>query len=269
MKSIFTKQQQEFMVNNHLTMSYREIGEQIGFTERQVRGWLNNHGHIKYRKINDTYFENIDTPLKAYFLGFIYADGWICANENPRNYEFGMELQSQDKYILDKLNEELGGLNKIYHKDPHVLYIGEQAVHGGHSDTLRVYSKPLVLSLIKNGIETNKTLKPVYPVVDKSFFFDWLRGYIDGDGCFYSNDGFRVVMHITSARREPLEYIMGVLDSYDIKTSIYRENDRKYRLMCYSQNSVSKLVGYLYHSNDLLFLKRKYEKIKHLLGFAA
>ena len=65
MKKIFTDEQEKFMINNYLTMSYKEIGEKLGFTERQIRGRLNNMGYTKIRKINDHYFNIIDIPLKA------------------------------------------------------------------------------------------------------------------------------------------------------------------------------------------------------------
>lgn len=71
----FSKSDVEFMKNNYSTMSYKEIAEQIGFSERQVRGKINNMGLKKLRKFNDLYFRKIDSPLKAYFLGFIFADG--------------------------------------------------------------------------------------------------------------------------------------------------------------------------------------------------
>lgn len=268
MKSIFNESHKKYMVDNYLTMSYKEIGDNIGFSERQIRGWLNNNGYVKNRKIKDDYFCCIDTPLKAYFLGFIYADGWICTNEQARNYELGIELQSEDKYLLEKLNDELGGLNKIYHHNPEVRYIKGVRANSGHSDVLRVYSKPLVLSLIKNGIEKNKTQKDVYPVVPDSLFFDWLRGYIDGDGCFYNKEN-SMLMHITCSTQAPLKYIQSKLNKYGITTSIYKENPKKYRLNCTNKNSLYILVNRLYYKDGLFYLKRKYEKVKHLLGSAA
>lgn len=38
------------------------------------------------KKFNEDYFELIDTPEKAYFLGFIFADG--CLIDNPKEYRW-------------------------------------------------------------------------------------------------------------------------------------------------------------------------------------
>ena len=267
---IFSQNDIEFIKNNYDTMTSNEIGEVLGFDAKQIRNKaLSLNLPKKKRQIDDKYFDNIDTPLKAYFLGFIYADGYVIYNENNRNYELGMELQSQDKYVLEKLNQEIGGKNIIYHSEPKdVLIQGRQIAHGGHSDILRIYSKKLVCGLIKNGIEENKTLKDLYPVVDDKFFFDFLRGYIDGDGCYYT-DGNQTYMHITCASIAPLMYIQDKLNNYEIKTQIYTENEKKYRLMCTSFNEMNKLVNRLYYDDDLFCLKRKYQKVKHFLGFAA
>ena len=108
--SIFSKQDIEFIKSNYDTMTSAEIGEILGFDARQIQGKVNKLNlKNKKRNINDTFFHNIDTRLKAYFIGFIYADGYIVYDEDKHNYEFGMELQSEDKYILEKLNDELGG----------------------------------------------------------------------------------------------------------------------------------------------------------------
>jgi intein-encoded DNA endonuclease-like protein len=131
-----------------------------------------------------------------------------------------------------------------------------------------VYSKQLVCDLAKQGIETNKSLKDTIPLVDDSLFFDFLRGYIDGDGCYYV-DNNHTYMHITCGNRVPLEYVQNKLEQFNIKTKIYTESDRKYRLMCTSFNEMNKLINCLYYKDDLFCLQRKYEKIKHFLGLTA
>lgn len=269
MKSIFNKQQIDFIKKNYENMSYKEIASTLGFTERQVRGKINNMGLTKLRKINTHYFDVIDTPLKAYFLGFIFADGWIIYKPDNRNYELGIELQSGDKYILEKLNEELGNQNIIYHSNPKEVIINGVTAHRGHTDYIRIYSKDIVVALIKHGVESNKTLKNIFPKINNEYFFDFLRGYIDGDGCYYLNNN-HLNMHITCSSIEPLKYLQEVLHEYNIKTYTYKEKERKYRLVCCDIQSMNILVNRLYYSDDLFYLKRKYEKIKTLInGFAA
>lgn len=269
-QQLFSKDDIEFIKNNYQFMTCAEISNVLGFTTSQVKGKVDKlHLPRKKRKINDDYFKNIDTPLKAYLLGFIYADGWIVNNEARGNYEFGMELQSQDKYILEKINDELGGQNIIYHSnDDDIFIFNDRLVHKGHSDTLRVYSKKIVNDLIKHGVVTNKSKKDIFPVVDDNVFFDFLRGYIDGDGCYYVNNG-HTYMHITCASIVPLRYLQDKLKSFCIETHIYSENSTKHRLMCINTQEMQKLVNCLYYSNDVFCLIRKYDKIKHFLGLAS
>ena len=248
---LFTEKDKEFIKNNYQTMSYPEIGKKLGFTSSQIRGKIQNmHLPNKRRDINKHYFDIIDDSLKAYLLGFIFADGWICYNESSGYYEFGMELQSGDKYVLEKINEVLGNQNVIYHRNPREHEILGKKIHIGHMDKLRVYSQDLVLGLMRNGIATQKSQKDTFPIVDDAFFFDFLRGYIDGDGCYYV-DNDCTYMHITCASNKPLLFIQNKLKEFDIETRLYTENAKKHRLMCINTTEMKKLVGRLYYKDDL------------------
>ena len=263
-KTIFTQEMLDYMIANYQTMEYEEIAHHVGLTNKQVRTKMSQLGYRKNRTFNNRYFQFIDTPLKAYFLGFIFADGWICANESTRNYEFGMELQSEDKYILDALNSELGGIHKIFHTDACRTIILGHEVNRGDSDTLRVYSKPLVTDLISNGIETNKTQKDTIPHVSDELFFDFLRGYVDGDGCYWSTVQRPncIYLHITCASKKALEYLQDRLTWFDVKTQVYTEDDRKHRLMCTNYDDMKNLVNKMYPNKNVLCLKRKIKLIE-------
>ncbi len=272
-KAIFTKEQINFMINNYETMQYKEIGNILGFTERQIRGKLNNMGYTKNRKFNNRYFQHIDTPLKAYFLGYIFADGWVCHNNATHNYEFGMELQEQDKYVLEKLNSELGGVHKIFYDNSKTTIILNHEANRGPTNILRVYSKNLVEDLISNGISTNKSQKDIIPHIEnENLFFDFMRGYIDGDGCYWKikqrpND---IYLHITCASRLVLEYLQNRLNQFNIKTQIYTEKDKKHRLMCTNYNDMKTFINKMYYKNDVFCLTRKKNKIeKYLVKEAA
>src|SRR5690606_34041342 len=53
--------------------------------------------------IDETFFDVIDTEEKAYFLGFLYADGY---NNTDRN-SVALSLKEDDKEILEILNNLL------------------------------------------------------------------------------------------------------------------------------------------------------------------
>ena len=62
--------------------------------------------------VSDThYFDIIDTEDKAYFLGFIYADGCLFRNELKIN------IHKQDIDILEKLKLFMNSNSKIHFRD--------------------------------------------------------------------------------------------------------------------------------------------------------
>lgn len=268
-KNLFTDKDISYMKTHYLDMSYKEIAEHLGFTERQIRGKINNMGLTKLREINDNYFHEIDNPLKAYFLGFIYADGYLIFNEETRTYELGIEIQLQDKYILEKLNNELGGQNIIYIKKGKEKIIKNNVCCSHDSAIIRIYSKKIVTDLISHGIEPNKTQKDIYPQIEDKYFFDWLRGYIDGDGCYYISSKHLLSINITSASKFVLQYLQSRLYSYNIETHIYSEQERKHRLYCFKKEEVHKLLNHLYPSTQVFCLSRKYNKIISFISGSA
>ena len=62
---------------------------------------------------DETYFSTIDTPEKAYWLGFIYADGYISKKQNG-NPVFGITLAEEEPLI--KLNKCLKSTQPAFSK---------------------------------------------------------------------------------------------------------------------------------------------------------
>lgn len=266
MKKIFNKEQEEFIRDNYKTMRYATIANLLGFSERQVRGWVNNHCGSKLRKFNKSYFEVIDTPEKAYWVGFIYADGYLVYRPEKRTYELGIELQKEDKCILERLNQVLGGQHKLYYKEQ-VKEICGHAPSKTESWVLRVYSKKIVEDLMNLGIYPNKTARAEFPKIEK-FFWDFLRGYFDGDGCFYINKVKYPVVNITSSHCEVLYHISEELLKYGIKSAVYKEHELKYRLWLFNQNALL-FCSRMYHTKCDTKLNRKHLKYLKFLGLAA
>ncbi len=118
-----------------------------------------------------TFFDEIDTPAKAYFLGFIAADGYVRRSGK----EVAIYIHSKDVEILHTLLNESGWKeSKISER---VNLAGNTMV------SLSLYSKHLVNSLSSWGINPAKShnLKIIRPIPEP-FQKDFVRGVWDGDG---------------------------------------------------------------------------------------
>ena len=137
---------------------------------------------------------------------------------------------------------------------------------------LRVYSKQVVTDLINHGIVPNKTNSTIFPHCEQ-FFQDFVRGYLDGDGCIYinyagsnphtyisftcSNEAFLAMM------RDSIESAIGITGH------IYKETDRKYKLVYFKDSDIPVLLNWIYYDPTATMLTRKREKCNEALGLAA
>lgn len=258
----FSESDVKFMKDNYDKMSYSDIGKHLGYTERQIRGKINHMNLTKIKDFNKKYFKTIDDSDKAYWLGFIYADGYIIRREENRNHELGIELNRNDEYHLQSFNKKLGNVHKIYQKHKDLYIANNKSMSHVDTSLIRIYSKDIVDDLYNHGIVQNKTnVSSIFPKMEGAFFMDFLRGYIDGDGCIYVSNTFSSSkVHITSCGREIFDYLSVALEKdYGIKSSIYKENDRKYRLN-FRGEDMMKLLDLIYQDENCEKLERKYEK---------
>ena len=118
-----------------------------------------------HSKCNEHYFENIDSPNKAYLLGFITADGAIV------NDVLSIEVQEEDVDVLHFAKQEI---------NPYATLTPTRGC-------VRVSfgAKQIGLDLKKYGIVQNKskTIQTVpIDLIPESLLPYYFRGLIDGDG---------------------------------------------------------------------------------------
>lgn len=264
MKSIFSQEQIEYLKDNYDKMTYAEIANNLGFTERQVRGKINGLGLSKLRQFDKKYFKNIDDQHKAYWLGFIYADGYLVHNDKNRNYELGISIHYDDRYILNELNNHIGGIHKIVESIKHRKFNGYE--YDSHVSTLRIYSKEIVCDLESKNILPNKTNKKQYPIVDQRYFWEFIRGFMDGDGCICLSKG-RCSLSFTNSNDDFLNYLRDeIFKLTNIQGSIYKEKDKKYKLYYYNQEDLKIILNKIYENKDCEYLERKYKKYQSFIG---
>lgn len=236
MKKIFSNEDIKFLRENYNVMSYKDIALALGKTERQVRGKINGMGLSKTRKFNKSFFNCIDAPQKAYWLGFIFADGWVVFNQKQRTYEVGIELHERDSYILSELVSAIGGTHEISVSCHHRVFNGYE--YDAHTARLRIYSKELVLGLMSNGVVPNKTLSCEHPK-PSVYGRDFVRGFLDGDGCVTTAKNGKPVVTFTNSNKEFLSYLQGVIFSEcGVLGTVYTENERKHTLRYFRSDDV-------------------------------
>lgn len=134
------------------------------------------------RKYNydETFFEKIDTEEKAYWLGFIAADGSIISNETI--LEIG--LAKKDEQHLEKFIKSIKGSKEMIKQKK------QNAGKGKLYDAVRVSvcSAKMCKDLKKQNITPNKSLTLGFlNHIDKNLIKHYLRGYFDGDGSISTN----------------------------------------------------------------------------------
>jgi Homeodomain-like domain len=130
---------------------------------------------------NADYFDQIDTPEKAYWLGFIAADGCVTGFESG-NRRLQIKLARKDRDHLVLLHKALKASRPI--RDTEEVTLGERRPYS----VLAVYSPQIADALVRCGITPRKshTLQPWDGPA--ALMPHYWRGLVDGDGSITIND---------------------------------------------------------------------------------
>lgn len=112
-------------------------------------------------------FQVIDTEEKAYWLGFLYADGYVSSTTN----HIELALSIKDYEHIQKFGAFIGYQGSINTNDIRVR--------------LTFQDKKMHQELINKGCVPNKSLILTFPtedIVPKHLIRHFVRGYVDGDG---------------------------------------------------------------------------------------
>lgn len=72
-----------------------------------------SQGEVNRRfNVNDHYFDNIDTPNKAYFLGLLFSDGTMSTRDK---HIVRISLQESDREILEKMLDDMDATYHLYY----------------------------------------------------------------------------------------------------------------------------------------------------------
>jgi len=213
------------------------------------------HNNIEIKKkgfqtkytCNHNYFEVLNNN-SAYFLGFMFADGYITDNNRVC-----INLSSKDVSVLESFKKELNytgpiGTHKGFHK---------QIQKDFEFKSLRITSEKLCKDLAKYGVTPRKTKTIQFPNLPDHLVSDFIRGYFDGDG--WLSKGQKTILGFCSGSKQFLTSLESILrDKLDLKVKkLYVKNENCFVLHYGAKQDIADIQNFLYDDSSL-YLKRKY-----------
>lgn len=212
--------------------------------------------------LNEDFFSIIDTEEKAYWFGFILADDCILKHTRKNGkftLSFELTLCEKDKNHVELFKNSIGCNNPTIERIMPMKWIGG----GNKYYRIAFGSRKFVEDLINLGCGYRKSLNLTFPnTVPKNFINHFIRGYIDGDGCFYETSNT-----ICCSMMGTKEFLEDILKNTPINqtTGIYsKRNDGKnsYYLQI-KRNKRCKLLYHFLYDNATIYMDRKREVIKN------
>ena len=197
-------------------------------------------------KFDNTIFDVIDNEEKAYWLGFIYADGYIAKNSN--NFEIALALKDTDH--LQKFANFVKYENNIK--------------TDSYRCRFQVYDKHMKQALINLGVTPIKSLTltfPNYSQVPKELMCHFIRGYYDGDGCIITKETSqkKILTNILGTDN----FLTGILSEINIKVNINKTGSNVKQITFAIENS--KIFCEYIYKDSTIFLERKLNLYKNYL----
>lgn len=260
-KDVLTK---DFLYTNLVInkLKQHEVAKIVGCTQTVISKYARRFNielinHKLVYNTNEHYFKTWSSNM-AYILGFITADGYIYERKNALR----VELKDTDIEILKFIIGEISPNNRIIYRSKLDNRTGK--IYNQYK--ISISSKILINDLNKLGVMPRKSGKEYLPQIPQEFIYDYLRGYFDGDGCFY------IGKYPTGTPRYCLSIASSsntILDS--INKMIFHGNCRIinkkncYTLIVNNSTNINKICSLMYNGN--FCLQRKKDKYIEFLKY--
>lgn len=223
----------------------------------------NNKAGQRY-PLDETTFDIIDSEIKAYCLGFLYADGSV--GHYGGDYSIRIHLHRDDSEVLDLFRQ------CVQTTKPWYIDKRDRAI-------LALSNKRLYESLINLGVVQAKTFKITFPTLDQvpaHLIHHFIRGYFDGDGSISGRDHQIRVMAVSLISN--MAFAIGLQDILVplgfSRTKIHPipskvQKGKTVGVLHYGGGrNVQRFYDYIYR-DATVYLKRKHSRMRRLLDLRA
>ncbi len=262
-KIIFNENETKDILDKYLNqrLSMAKIGKDYNCSKTVIARILKENNIDTSKRDNHKYYADydkfhiIDSPEKAYWLGFIAADG--CNYEREGNASILINIHQKDANHLEKY--------KIFmNTNAEIKYIIQQEGFSNSTPMCRLVlnSKQMSQDLSRLGVVPRKSLILKPPIIDEKYYLPFILGYFDGDGSIshLANGEFSLSIQGT---KEILEWINDICHISKKLEKRSPNNTNNYYIRCGGTNKPYNILKKLYNSVDV-HLDRKYNIFKTL-----
>ena len=240
------------------------IAKSLGVSENCIRKQLLK-ANVAFRgpfetnrkwTLDESFFDEINTEQKAYFMGLLYADG--CLNDGKQS-SIVLSLCETDKDILEKFNLALK-------YDRPLAIIKKYGKAKQDAFTVTVQCRRMYNAVVRFGCTPRKTFTLTYPnFISAELHRHFIRGFFDGDGSMSFNGRFGYVNIVaTDMFCQSVASILN--DQLGITCNFYKPNLKDkgknhsiLNLRVKGGRQLDKLFHYMY-DNSTVYMERKYNK---------
>jgi len=200
------------------------------------------------KAVNHHYFDEL-SERSAWMLGFWMADGSIT----KRYHSYQIAFYQKDRGVLEMIKKELGS---------------EHTICGcTRAYQLQFCSKHMgktLYDIFRHSDLSEKSCCVEWPKLPDGVFWDFMRGWVDGDGhirCEYGQHRLTICcgsLPFLSAARDEIEKYTGILCSIKGGGSVNY-------MSCYGVYAQA-IVGLMYHGASL-YIERKKEDAEKLIAW--
>ena len=235
------------------------LGQVSYFISKNIGARSHREANSKY-SFNENFFNQIDTEEKAYWLGFLIADGYITKRDN--SYKIGIALSSCDIGHLEKLNKSLDSDYPIR------TYKATKNSYSNNSYSRLIYSSKIMFNdLLKYNFVEHKTniLNPPDIKLLNNFTADFIRGYFDGNGSIAHTNteknnsyAFKLV-----STKEFLDFVNNYIKEklgFSANKYYKRKDYQEVMSLEFGGNLKTQKILDLLYKNATIYLDRKYQR---------
>lgn len=250
-----------WLEEQYLLLKYTsEISKKFNINEDTLEYWRKKYNikkdvnvyHAKKYIYNEFYFDNINTSEKAYWLGFIMADGCVTSSNGKQTNRLEIVLAVKDKSHLQKFLQCIGSNQEVKIKT-----VKDKRGFETTRAYVRICSAKICKSLSKFGVLKKKTGKELIPEISNDFIWDFIRGYFDGDGSITKPKNLAV--KICSSSKQIVNQIIEAFREYNIIVKPQEYSNYNIPFYIIETNKKENIIS-IYknmYSNATIYLERK------------